>query len=300
MADSDSIENIQDLLCNVKEAMKGVFMPRDELDTTFSKTTHTHPVDSSLSGTSTNPVQNKAVKTALDGKANTSHTHNTGDVNGLSSLLSDKADVNHNHDNRYYTESEIDTKLNAKSNTSHTHDDRYYTETEVDTKLASKAASSHTHDDRYFTETEVTSKLAGKSDTTHNHNGVYPAIADFNNLSAKVKKTDAIRVRLIRADSNFVPYSQDTELSNEGTFLEVNTGDKLGARLYTTDNSISLNNRNVTLFIGNTVKQTTTNAQGITRDMVGLNNGQNSMAYAILKGTTDYNKSVDLKYVQYQ
>jgi len=55
---------------------------------------------------------------------------------------------------------------------SHTHDDRYYTETEVDTLLAGKQASgtyltslpSHDHDDRYFTETESDSrflKLAG-------------------------------------------------------------------------------------------------------------------------------------------
>ena len=33
-------------------------------------------VDAKLSSTSTNPVQNKAVKTALDGKSNTGHTHN--------------------------------------------------------------------------------------------------------------------------------------------------------------------------------------------------------------------------------
>ena len=294
------IDNVQDLLCNIKETMKNVFMPRDELDSTFSKINHSHTVDSSLSATSTNPVQNKVINTALNAKANNSHTHNSGDVNDLSSLLSDKADVNHNHDNRYYTESEIDTKLNAKSNTSHTHDDRYYTESEIDTKLSNKSNTSHNHDERYFTETEVTNKLASKSDTTHNHNGVYARLTDVATLQSKYKKTDAIRVRLIRADSNLVPYSQDTELVNEGTFLEVNTGDKLGARLYTTDNSISLNNRNVTLLIGSTVKQTTTNAQGITQEMIGLNNGQNSMAYAILKGTTDYNKSVDLKYVKYQ
>lgn len=34
-------------------------------------------VDSALSSTSTNPVQNKAVNTALDGKSDTSHTHTT-------------------------------------------------------------------------------------------------------------------------------------------------------------------------------------------------------------------------------
>ena len=56
-------------------------------------------VDSTLSADSTNPVQNKVVKTALDGKSNTGHTH----------------------DDRYYTESEMNTKLSGKSNTGHKH-----------------------------------------------------------------------------------------------------------------------------------------------------------------------------------
>lgn len=56
-------------------------------------------VDAKLSADSTNPVQNKVIKSALDGKSNTGHTH----------------------DDRYYTESEINTKLNAKANSSHTH-----------------------------------------------------------------------------------------------------------------------------------------------------------------------------------
>lgn len=37
------------------------------------------------------------------------------------------------------------SSLAGKSDKSHTHDDRYYTETEIDTKLAGKANSSHTH-----------------------------------------------------------------------------------------------------------------------------------------------------------
>nr|DAF70793.1 MAG TPA: tail fiber protein [Caudoviricetes sp.] len=51
----------------------------------------------------------------------------------------------------------------------HTHDDRYYTETEIDSKLSGKSNTGHTHDDRYYTESEMNTKLAGKSDTSHSH-----------------------------------------------------------------------------------------------------------------------------------
>ena len=53
---------------------------------------------------------------------------------------------------------------------SHTHDDRYYTESEVESKLSAKSNNGHTHDDRYYTEAEINSKLSGKSDTNHSHN----------------------------------------------------------------------------------------------------------------------------------
>lgn len=47
----------------------------------------------------------------------------------------------HTHDDRYYTEGEIDTKLAGKSDTTHNHDDRYYKKTEVDTKISSAVSS---------------------------------------------------------------------------------------------------------------------------------------------------------------
>lgn len=40
----------------------------------------------------------------------------------ISNLLKGKADSSHTHDDRYYTESEIDIKLNGKANSSHTHE----------------------------------------------------------------------------------------------------------------------------------------------------------------------------------
>ena len=88
---------------------------------------------------------------------NTQINTNKNDIAALQTSVAGKAAASHTHDDRYYTESEVDTKLAEKSNVEHTH-----TKSEI-TDFA------HTHDDRYFTETEVTSKLAGKSDTGHKH-----------------------------------------------------------------------------------------------------------------------------------
>lgn len=78
-------------------------------------------VDSTINATSTNPVQNKVINTALTGKANTNHTHSITNITNLQSQLDGKANSVHTHDDRYYTETEIDTKLNGKANSSHTH-----------------------------------------------------------------------------------------------------------------------------------------------------------------------------------
>lgn len=86
-----------------------------------------------------------------------SHKHTKADI----------TDFAHTHDDRYYTETEIDTKVNA-----------------LNTAISGKAASSHTHDDRYYTESEINTKLAGKSDTTHSHaSHLTTAIAASTNLN---------------------------------------------------------------------------------------------------------------------
>lgn len=78
-------------------------------------------VDSTINATSTNPVQNKVINTALTGKANTNHTHSITNITNLRSQLDGKANSVHTHDDRYYTETEMDSKLNGKANSSHTH-----------------------------------------------------------------------------------------------------------------------------------------------------------------------------------
>lgn len=94
--------SISDLLLTNRNRDYFTFTPLNEQVTTLPTTniyTAMNTVDSSLSSTSAKPVQNKVITNALNDKANSTHTH----------------------DDRYYTETEMNTKLNGKANSSHTH-----------------------------------------------------------------------------------------------------------------------------------------------------------------------------------
>ena len=148
---------------------------------------HVHPIQTSVSG-------NAGTATTL-ATARTITIGNKGiEFDGSKNITYSLTDIGasaegHTHDGRYYTESEINTKITSlqseidadvkveadrakeaeaalqaaidgKSASSHTHDDRYFTETEVTNKLAGKSDTGHTHDDRYYTETEINSKIS--------------------------------------------------------------------------------------------------------------------------------------------
>lgn len=93
----------------------------------------------------------------------------------------------HTHDDRYYTESEMDTLLADKSNISHTHDARYYTESEVDGFLALKSDLSHTHDSRYYLIADVDALLSTKAAVVHTH-----SIANVTSLQAALDDKSAL------------------------------------------------------------------------------------------------------------
>lgn len=142
-------------------------------------------VDSSLSLSSTNPVQNKVVNSALNGKANSSHSHSITDVTNLQSSLDSKAgtSIATTSANGLMSSSDktkldgiatgatkvtvdtslsssstnpvqnkvINTALNRKSDTGHEHTSdeiryAYDQNVSVTTILENKAAKNHTHD----------------------------------------------------------------------------------------------------------------------------------------------------------
>ena len=72
-----------------------------------------------------------------------SHNHVISNIDGLQSALDGKAASSHNHNSVYYTETEVDTLLSSKAASSHTH--TIANVTNLQSTLDGKASSTHTH-----------------------------------------------------------------------------------------------------------------------------------------------------------
>ena len=110
-------------------------------------------MDSALSSISTNPVQNRVISSALDGKAAIRHTHAISDITNLQSTLDGKAASSHTHPVSQITGLTASRALVSDSNGHPTVSAVTSTElgyldgvtSNVQTQLNGKAASSHTH-----------------------------------------------------------------------------------------------------------------------------------------------------------
>lgn len=102
------------------------------------------------------------------------HTHTKSDITNFSHThtKNEITDFSHNHDERYYTESEIDTKLNEKSNTGHKHtesditdlqdyalEDDVYSKNEVDQLIYDLNNKMNVNSDKTIIQTEETSNI---------------------------------------------------------------------------------------------------------------------------------------------
>lgn len=88
------------------------------------------------------------------------------DIATLNSGLATKANVNHNHDDRYYTESEMNTKLAGKSDTSHSH-----AWSAITGKPSTFAPSSHTHTKSQITDFPALGNASSKTVRTLSNTG---------------------------------------------------------------------------------------------------------------------------------
>jgi len=117
--------------------------------------------------------------TDLAGKAASSHTHTIANVTGLQTALDGKQASGSYAPATGIAQSAVTnltTDLAGKAASSHTHDDRYYTETEIDTKLSGLPVSGHTHTIANVTglQTALDGKQASGSyaAATHTHGNI--------------------------------------------------------------------------------------------------------------------------------
>lgn len=158
----------------------------------------------------------------------------------LSSGLAGKASTSHNHDTRYYTQTQIDSTLSGyatdadltgKANSVHNHDDRYYTETEINSALSSKLEASDLvdHENRittledtdfsgYATDTELSNGLATKANTVHNHDTVYYTKTQIDSTlggyATTTQLTDGLSGKSDTAHNHDSRYYTETEVNN--------------------------------------------------------------------------------------
>ena len=98
----------------------------------------------SANGVATLGDNGKVPDTQLPNYAPSTHAsqHSSTGTDPITPASIGASESGHTHDDRYYTESEVNTLLSGKSDTSHNHDDRYYTETEVNNLLNNKQNAS--------------------------------------------------------------------------------------------------------------------------------------------------------------
>lgn len=165
----------------------------ENLRSTFASLSHKHTisdisdytVDTTLSSTSTNPVQNKVIDAEFDAMVEA--------MGALETAIDGKADASHTHDDRYYTETEIDTKI-SNVNTSISN----ITNGTTIVAKATQDASGNTITSTYETKTDATAKLneaksyadSVKSDLLNGAGGAYDTLKELGDLIDE--NTDAI------------------------------------------------------------------------------------------------------------
>lgn len=132
-------------------------------------------VDSALSSSSTNPVQNKVVYSELSGKVPTSRTVNGKALSAnitLSASDVGAAASSHSHNDLYYTESEIDSKVST-----------------LNSSISGKADSSHTHT---ISDVENLQSALDEIDTKSSIFGVTASSSDGATYTADVDGIDSL------------------------------------------------------------------------------------------------------------
>ena len=179
---------------------------------------------------------------AISGKADKGHTHTKSQI----------TDFAHNHDDRYYTENEVDTKLSGKSDTGHTH-----TKSEITDFPTSLPANGGTADsaNNGFNSSTVTDSTPGwgylTSDNGYSNGRTY-SFANGGGIATAEKDTKSS----LQVDGDLYVHEGLDKVVDENSLKDIMkpnyTTGKLPAGVYKTGQSVSVS-ASITTTRGNPV-----------------------------------------------
>ena len=256
--------------------------------------------------TSTHGLMTAADKTKLDGIASgaTKYSHPTFTAKTSGFYKFAVNNEGHVTGTTSVTKSDITELIGGTpSLEGHTHDDRYYTETEVDTKLATKSNTGHTH-----TKSEITDLATwATADTKPSYN--------FSEIGGSVDVTKQLSGKI--SEANLPSYVDDVlEYNSKSNFptsgetgkiyvdISTNLTYRWGGSAYVEISpSLALGETSGTAYRGDYgaisyahSQKTSGNPHGVTKSDVGLGNVENKSSAEIRNDITKVNVTTALGY----
>ena len=221
-----------------------------------------------------------------------SHNHVISNVDGLQSALDGKAASSHTHDDRYYTESEINTKLNSKLNTSLKGSANGLAELDSNGKVPSSQLPSFVDDiiegylsgGNFYKESAHTTEITGETGKIYIDLTTNKTYRWSGSAFVVVSETLALgetSSTAYRGDKGKIAYdhSQSTHARTDATKVEKSS----------TNGNIKINGTETTVY----THPGGTNPHGTTKSDVGLGNVGNFKAVSTVasQGLSDTEKS---------
>lgn len=214
--------------------LHGVFAPKN----------HSHTVDSAMSSTSTNPVQNKVIDAEFDAVSTA--------MGILEAEIDKKSDAGHNHNTAYDTKGAassalseakeyVDTVASGKASTEHNHDDDYDAIGAANTALASAKGYTDTKVNGLASTSSVNTSISTHNTSTTAHGDIRELITTLSTnvqtqLDAKVPANRTVNGKAL--SSNITLSASDVGADAAGT-AETKSNDAYISSVNYTDEAIN-------------------------------------------------------------
>ena len=253
-------------------------------------------VKDTYTATDENPISGKGVAVAvntlqqdINGKSNIGHKHTKSEITDFPTSMPPTA---HTHDDRYYTESEINTKLNTKLNTSLKGSANGLAELDANGKVPSSQLPSFVDDiiegylngGKFYKESAHTTEITGETGKIYIDLATNKTYRWSGSAFVVVSETLALgetSSTAYRGDRGKIAYdhSQSTHARTDATKVEKSS----------TNGNIKINGTETTVY----THPSGTNPHGTTKSDVGLGNVGNFKAVSTVanQGLTEAEKS---------